>query len=145
MGFSWMDGIGAIIISLYIYGVAYVSARESSVILLDSFNSPEILELVSKIVKSIPEVKDVSGVRLRRAGPFITGRAEITLNPQLTVEESDIIAERVSQVLSHNINNLRDFVVLVEPFASVRKEEDVPQDDKSSVEARQNGRKPRSL
>ena len=71
-----------------------------------------MLQQVNNNVKSVLEVKRVSGIRLRRAGPFITGRAEISVDPRTPIEEADHIAEKVKRVLEQNIPSLRDFVVL---------------------------------
>ena len=44
-GFSQMDAIGGIIIAGYIFSVAYVSLRQSSLILVDSWQNPKATHL----------------------------------------------------------------------------------------------------
>lgn len=114
-GINWMDSVGAIIVSIYIYSVAYVAARESSLVLLDSFNSPEVVERVRTIVKSVPEVKDVSEIKLRRTGPFLSGRVKIEVEPTLSVVDANKIAVNVEYTLTKEIGRLREFVVLISP------------------------------
>lgn len=115
VGFVWMDSVGAIIISAYIYSVAYVAARESSLVLLDSFNSPEVIENVRTIVRSLPSVRDVIEIKLRRNGPYISGRAKISVDGNLSVLEANKISKNIELAIAEEIGPLRDFVVLVVP------------------------------
>ena len=50
-GFSQMDAIGGIIIAGYIFSVAYVSLRQSSLILVDSWQNPKATDLVRQIIE----------------------------------------------------------------------------------------------
>ena len=118
LGIVWMDSVGAIIISAYIYSVAYVAARESSLVLLDSFNSPEAIENVKRILKTLPTVSDVTEIKLRRNGPFLSGRAKISVDGNLSVFEANKISKNVESVIAKEIGPLRDFVVLVVPYES---------------------------
>ncbi|MCL5067915.1 MAG: cation transporter, partial [Thaumarchaeota archaeon] len=114
-GITWMDSVGAIIVSMYIYSIAYVAAKESGLVLLDSFNSPEVVERVSSIVRSIPGVRDVTEIKLRRSGPFLSGRVRIVVDQDMPVLEASKIAENVEATLSKEIGALREFVVLLGP------------------------------
>ena len=117
IGFFWMDAIGAIIVAGYIYTIAYVAIRESSLILLDSFNSPEVVEQIGSIVRSISGVKGVSEVKLRRSGPFLSGRVKIEVDPNMPVLEASKIAKNVETVLSEKVGTLREFVVILAPVS----------------------------
>lgn len=118
LGFVWMDSVGAIIISAYIYSVAYVAARQSSLVLLDSFNSPDVIENVRSTLKSVPSVRDVIEIKLRRNGPFLSGRAKISVDGDLSVLEANKISQNIELVMANEIGPLRDFVILVVPHES---------------------------
>jgi cation diffusion facilitator family transporter len=78
-GFLQMDAIGGIIIAGYIFSVSYISLRQSSLILVDSWQNPRITEMVKKIVEE--RFKDenvrVKSVLLRPAG--VQAQAEVHL------------------------------------------------------------------
>ena len=50
-GFLQADAMGGMIIAGYIFSVAYLSLRQSSLILVDAWHSPKITELVKKIIE----------------------------------------------------------------------------------------------
>ena len=78
-GFLQMDAIGGIIIAGYIFSVSYISLKQSSLILVDSWQNPRITEMVKKIVeeKFRDENVRVKSVLLRPAGA--TAQAEVHL------------------------------------------------------------------
>ena len=116
LGITWMDSVGAIIVSAYIYSIAYIAAKESGLILLDSFNSPEVVEKVQLLVKSIPSVKDVLEIKLRRNGPFLSGRVKIAVDQNMPVFEANRLSQDVELALTKEVGALREFVVLVVPY-----------------------------
>lgn len=78
-GFLQMDAIGGMIIAGYIFSVSYISLKQSSLILVDSWQNPRITEMVKKIVEE--KFKDenvrVKSVLLRPAG--VQAQAEVHL------------------------------------------------------------------
>jgi cation diffusion facilitator family transporter len=119
VGISWMDAVGALIVSLYIYSVAYVAARESGLVLLDSFNSPEVVERVRSTVQLVPEVRKVTEIKLRRNGQFISGRVRIAVAPEMQVLEATEITKQVESALPKEIPSLREFVVVLVPYTEI--------------------------
>ena len=78
-GFLQMDAIGGMIIAGYIFSVSYVSLKQSSLILVDSWQNPRIAEKVKKVVeeKFKEDNVRVKSVLIRPAG--IMAQAEIHL------------------------------------------------------------------
>src|SRR5712691_11359162 len=73
-GFSQMDAIGGIIIAGYIFSVAYVSLRQSSLILVDSWQNPKATDLVRQIIEDKFKKRDqvkVRSILLRPAGMMV--------------------------------------------------------------------------
>src|ERR671915_903620 len=50
-GFLQMDAIGGMIIAGYIFSVSYISLKQSSLILVDSWQNPKLTEMVKRIVE----------------------------------------------------------------------------------------------
>jgi cation diffusion facilitator family transporter len=76
-GFSQMDAIGGIIIAGYIFSVAYISVKQSSLILVDSWQNPNVTEMVRQTVeqeadrfKNKPQIK-IRSILLRPGGMMI--------------------------------------------------------------------------
>jgi len=78
-GFLQMDAIGGIIIAGYIFSVSYISLKQSSLILVDSWQNPRVTEAVKRIVeeKFRNDNVRVKSVLLRPAGAL--AQAEIHL------------------------------------------------------------------
>jgi cation diffusion facilitator family transporter len=78
-GFLQMDAIGGIIIAGYIFSVSYISLKQSSLILVDSWQNPLVTEAVKRIVeeKFRNDNVRVKSVLLRPAGAL--AQAEIHL------------------------------------------------------------------
>jgi divalent metal cation (Fe/Co/Zn/Cd) transporter len=57
-----MDAIAAIIISLFVFIMVYPILKEASLVLLDSYHSPETIAVIENIVNSITQVKKVPTV-----------------------------------------------------------------------------------
>lgn len=70
LGFLQMDAIGGIIIAGYIFSVAYVSLKQSSLILVDAWYNPGLADVVKKLVEERfgVEAVRVKSVVLRPAG-----------------------------------------------------------------------------
>jgi cation diffusion facilitator family transporter len=76
-GFSQMDAIGGIIIAGYIFSVAYISVKQSSLILVDSWQNPNVTEMVRQTVeqeadrfKNKPQIK-IRSILLRPGGMMV--------------------------------------------------------------------------
>jgi cation diffusion facilitator family transporter len=104
-GFTLMDAIGGIVVAGYIYTVAYVSIRESSLILLDAFHNPELVNDIKSIIHKKYDV-EVANVRLRRTGPYIVGTVSIYADGRLTLSELDALRENIRKDLIKEIEGL---------------------------------------
>ena len=74
------------------------------------------MERVRSIVRSVPKVRDVTEIKLRRSGPFLSGRVRISVDQDMSVLEASKIGNEVEATLSKEIGALREFVVLLAPF-----------------------------
>ncbi|MDA4121806.1 MAG: cation diffusion facilitator family transporter [Thaumarchaeota archaeon] len=100
-----LDAIGSIIIAVYIYTVAYISIRESSYVLLDAFNSPEVVEKIRQVIEGGYHGK-VDSVRLRRVGPLIAGVIHVVADGRTTLDEIVEVRAKMKADLSREIEGL---------------------------------------
>ena len=105
LGFPFMDALGGLIIAIYIYSVAYISLREASLVLLDAFQSPEVVDKVKEVIESRQGIK-VESVRLRRSGPLIVGVIHVLADGSLTLDEVGRIRTHIKADLGREIDGL---------------------------------------
>ena len=114
-GFPSIDplvGIGITIAILFIMKKAAVSVW---IRLIDGIE-PDILAQIEHAPTHISGVSGVHNVRARWIGHRVYTDVEIYVNPKLTVQDADDIAERVEQSLRDHIRLLGNAVVKVRPL-----------------------------
>ena len=118
-GFLQADAIGGMIIAGFIFSVAYVSLKQSSLILVDAWHNPISVDYIKKLLEEKIEVGvNVRSIKLRQTG--IVSRAEIHVeidgNKPLT--EVEMLMQNTEKVIKANIPNMG--VVVVVPHAKYK-------------------------
>jgi cation diffusion facilitator family transporter len=115
-GFLQMDAIGGLIIAGYIFSVAYLSIRQSSLILVDSWHNPAVTDRIRFMIEDRlrldkPEIK-VKSVLLRPAG--ITAHAEIHVevdgNNRLT--DVELLSIKIQMLIRSKFPNIQRVAVI---------------------------------
>lgn len=114
LGFKWGDAIGAFIVAIYIIGVAIVTIKQSSLILIDGFNNPELVRDITKIIRKHPSVK-LQGLKLRITGPYITGEITVSVDNNMTIERVYTVKNKIKQEITRRIDGVKDLTILAEP------------------------------
>jgi cation diffusion facilitator family transporter len=126
-GFSQMDAIGGIIIAGYIFSVAYVSLKQSSLILVDSWQNPKVTDLIRQTIENKFKGNDmvkVQQILLRPAGMMVVfaavhievdGRKRLADVELLTREVEVVIRSKIPyikkiSVIPHSLNSLADSI-----------------------------------
>ncbi len=99
LGIDQLDAVGGMIISLYIVMVAYDAIKESSLILLDACESPEIIHVLTKALETVDGVRGVSSIRLRPSGPFVTGIISVLVDESQTIAGTERIREKLLEIV----------------------------------------------
>jgi divalent metal cation (Fe/Co/Zn/Cd) transporter len=86
------DAIAGIIISLFVFTMVYPILKEASLVLLDSYHSPETILAIENIANSITQVKQVHSIRMRKLGSYLIGDMYVVLSNDMAVEEACAIA-----------------------------------------------------
>lgn len=114
-GFFQIDAIAGIIISGFIFVVAYITIKESSLILLDACAcNIDTLESVKRLVEKVEGVK-ADDIRLRSTGPFVTGDLIIKIDGKITINELENITHKILKSVRSGIPNLLRLVVQAKP------------------------------
>lgn len=122
-GFSQMDAIGGIIIAGYIFSVAYVSLKQSSLILVDSWQNPKVTDLVRQIIEDKFKKKDqikVRSILLRPAGMRVVFAAvHIEIDGSKTLAEVELLTREVEMVIRSKIPYIKKISVIPHSLTSL--------------------------
>ncbi len=118
LGLPQLDAIGGMIVAVYIFTVSYVTLREASLVLLDAFHSPELMQEIEKIVRRSEEVRGLRDIKLRRLGPFITGRIQVIVDGSMSVEEMHNVVTEIEDSIRKHFPGFRHLVVTVVPHTA---------------------------
>ena len=110
------DAIAGIIISLFVFTMVYPTLKEASLVLLDSFHSPETIAAIENIANSIIQVKKVHSIRMRKLGSYLIGDMHIVLRNDMTVEEAHAIASQIEDRTIKEFDELIEMNVIIEPY-----------------------------
>jgi len=110
------DAIAGIIISLFVFTMVYPTLKEASLVLLDSFHSPETIAAIENIANSIIQVKKVHSIRMRKLGSYLIGDMHIALRNDMTVEEAHAIASQIEDRTIKEFDEIIEMNVIIEPY-----------------------------
>lgn len=110
------DAIAGIIISLFVFTMVYPTLKEASLVLLDSFHSPETIAAIENIANSITRVKKVHSIRMRKLGSYLIGDMHIVLRNDMTVEEAHAIASQIEDRTIKEFDEIIEMNVIIEPY-----------------------------
>jgi len=114
-GVRELDAVGGMIIGFFILGVAYVAIKESSLILLDACESPEMTSVLSAVLRTIPGVKEVGSIRLRPSGPYLTGIISVSVNGEETIANAEKMRRQIIDILPSVIEPIGEVTVVFRP------------------------------
>ncbi len=111
----FLDGAGAIVVSLFILYAAYGILRPVVHELLDASASPEVLSRVQKVSEETDGVLQVHKLRSRLCGTALHLDMHVVVNGDIPVSKGHDIAEDVKERLLREDLNVADVVVHIDP------------------------------
>jgi cation diffusion facilitator family transporter len=123
---SWtfLDHLGAVVVSMFILHAAFKITWPSIKQLIDVGAPAEVRRRIRDIVCASPGVLQVHDIRTRWIGTSIQADLHIVVDGGLTVREGHDIAKDVEGRLIREIEEVVDIVVHVEPPEEALPEED---------------------
>lgn len=116
---SFLDHLGAVVISLFIYQAAYKIVHPAFHKLIDSGASPEEVARIENLAAQTPGVLSVHKIRTRYTGcSCMAVDLHIEVDGSLSVIEGHNISETVKKRLIQSDMNIRDVIVHLEPYRS---------------------------
>jgi cation diffusion facilitator family transporter len=117
IGIYSLDAIGGMIISVYIFAVAYVAIRESTLILLDACENPEMVSVLTHALRTVDGVKSIGSIRLRPSGPYLTGIISVLVDGGRTISETEDLRRKLLDVVSAVIEPVGEISFVFRPEA----------------------------
>ncbi len=115
LGIIQFDSIVGIIIGVFVLSSSFLIIKESSFLLMDACSCLDVRSELEMVAKSVPGVKGVKGVRLRKLGPYIVGDIVLVVDGRISVEEANGISERVEEDAKKLFDDIYEIVVKFEP------------------------------
>jgi cation diffusion facilitator family transporter len=112
LGVHELDAVAGMIISVYIFAVAYVAIKESSLILLDACESPEMTTALVNALKTVDGIQGVASIKLRLSGPYLTGIISVFVEGTRTVSETETLRRKLLEVVSAIVEPVGDIAII---------------------------------
>lgn len=114
-GFYQLDSVAGMIIAIYIFGVAYIAFKESSLILLDACESPELISALAAALKTVEGIRGVASIKLRFSGPYLTGIISVLVDESRTVVETENLRRKLLEIVSAVIDPVGEISIVFRP------------------------------
>jgi cation diffusion facilitator family transporter len=113
---TWLDHLGAIVVSLFILHSAFAILRPAYNELIDAGAPALVRRALTALAEGVPGVREVHGLRTRFLGDRLHVDLHVQVDPQLTVQEGHVIGGKVKYKLLHEGPEVADVLVHLEPF-----------------------------
>ncbi|MFH1006060.1 MAG: cation diffusion facilitator family transporter [Candidatus Latescibacterota bacterium] len=112
---SFVDHVGAIMVSLFILKVSWDIISPSVSELIDRGATENDRERIRRIASEVGGVQDVHTIRTRKFGDHLHVDLHLLVAPDMSVRQGHAISEEVKQALIERDPSLLDVVVHLEP------------------------------
>ena len=113
-GFVQMDAIGGMIIAGYIFSVSYISLKRSSLILVDSWQNPDLTDMIKKIISEefSNEAVEVKNVLLRTSGMVDQAEIHIELSSNESLSDIEMLSLGMEMAIRAKIPSLEKIIII---------------------------------
>jgi cation diffusion facilitator family transporter len=112
----YVESLITMFFSFVIFKIGISTGRGSIFALMDVSPSKEIENEVKEVLVSIPGVEGFEDLKLRRAGPYIFGEANVKIRKFLDVGRAHEISERIERQIKDKIDRIDSFSIHIEPY-----------------------------
>jgi divalent metal cation (Fe/Co/Zn/Cd) transporter len=114
LGFLQMDAIGEMIIAGYIFSVSYISLKKSSLKLVDSWQNPDLTDIIKKIISEefSNEAVEVKNVLLRTSGMVDQAEIIIELSGNESLSDIEMLLLGMEMVIRAKIPSLEKIIII---------------------------------
>lgn len=110
------DHLGALSIAIFMIVVGVIASRKNISQLIDRSPPKEMYEKVHEAALKVPGILATEKLRLQVYGPDAFVAIDVEVDPELSVEESHKITQKVRRSIQKAWPSVRDVIVHVEPY-----------------------------
>ena len=120
-GFLQMDAIGGMIIACYIFSVSYISLKKSSLILVDSWQNPELTGKIKDIIsKEFSNYGvEVKNVLLRSSGMVDQAEIHISLSGDESLSDIEMLSIGMEMAIRAKIPSIEKISIIPHSYSDV--------------------------
>lgn len=115
LGYPLVDPIIGILIGIAIVFITWDATKRIWYRLMDAVD-PELIDRAEKVISENADVMETRRVRMRWVGHYLHAEVYISVNPELKTSQSHRVAEQVRHALFHEIPDLSDINVHIDPW-----------------------------
>ncbi|MCD4722609.1 MAG: cation diffusion facilitator family transporter [Desulfobacula sp.] len=132
----YVEGAVIILIAVLILKLGIETAWKSIMILMDADMDTELKIEIEEKLNRIQGVKGVTGIKIRRSGPFKIVNCIIKTIPSLILYKSHELADIAENMLLTEYENIESVFIHVEPEKEIIETAIIPVQDKDGLESR---------
>jgi divalent metal cation (Fe/Co/Zn/Cd) transporter len=117
MGFPLADPIVGILITITILRIVWDSGKAVFSRIMDGVD-PEVVDEIKHAASHVPEVKEITEVRVRWLGHRLHTELNVALDSEISIEKGHAIAREVRHKLLHHLNYLDNAVIHIDPLSA---------------------------
>lgn len=115
LGFSELNNLGVILISLLIFKMGIESARDAVFTLMDAWLDEEKSERIKKNIYNIPGLIELEDLKLRKSGLVVFGEATVEIEGETDLKRVELLSEDIKTAVKKEVENLEHIVVNLKP------------------------------
>ncbi|WP_019413938.1 cation diffusion facilitator family transporter [Paenisporosarcina sp. TG20] len=113
---SYGDPLAGLIVSIFVFKLAYKIGKESLDILMEKTVAQEILNDFGILIKTIPEVKRIDRLRAREHGHYVLVDIRVSVPGELTVQEGHDISRKIKKIILDNHLDVDEVLIHLNPW-----------------------------
>jgi divalent metal cation (Fe/Co/Zn/Cd) transporter len=110
-GMPWMDAVGGFVIAGYIFTVAYIALKSSSLILLDASFDRRVAEEIQTLIESNFQVS-VSSASAKPVGPVFYIEVHVMVDGNMTVHDLYLLSTSIEKKVKSSIPSIEKLAIL---------------------------------
>jgi len=115
LGVTWLDSVGALVISLFVLREGWRLTQQNVLALLDTMPDPELVQAMRDIAWQAQGIREVRDLKVRQRGSVFHADLRVAVDPDLPVATAHELAHRVEDALRAEFRELSRVFVHVEP------------------------------
>jgi len=112
-GIPYMDSIGGILIAGYIFFMAYIALKESTLVLVDAVRNPELQQEITNHIQNKFKVR-VEKILLRPVGREFSAQVHVELDKNMTLDKAHEILTHIRRSVLEDLK-AADAIVIPKP------------------------------